>query len=85
MWRDGSTAQTELTATRNNKRPRKCHWGIFDPFALGAKLALRFSSGLTANAELLLPNNIHALRMLKDRRDLSILGADDGDALYPHP
>ena len=57
---------------------------MFDLSAFGAESARHFSSGLTANPELLLPNNIHAPRMLKDRRALLILGADAGDALYPH-
>src|SRR5258708_348380 len=83
-WLFGSTAQTEFTAERNNKRQRKCHRGMFDLSAFGAESARHFLSGLTPNPVLLLPKNIHAPRMLKDRRALLILGANAGDALYPH-
>jgi hypothetical protein len=58
MWRDGSTAQTQFTAKRNNKRQRKFHPGMFALSAFGAEPARRFSSGLMANAELLLPKKI---------------------------
>jgi hypothetical protein len=55
MWRVGSTAQTEVTAKRNNKRQGKYRRRVFDLAAFVAESALRFSSGLTANAEFLLP------------------------------
>src|SRR5260370_32509767 len=70
MWRDGSTAQTELTAKRNNMRQRKGHSAMFGHSAFVAESARGFSSGLTANPVLLLPKNIHEPRMLKDRRAL---------------
>jgi hypothetical protein len=68
MWRDGSTAQTEFTEKSNAKRERKCHRGMFDLSAFGAEAARHFLSGLTPNPEFLLPNDIHAPRMLQDRR-----------------
>jgi hypothetical protein len=55
MWRDGSTAQTRFTAKKNNKRQRKAHRGMFALSALEAEPARYFSSGVTANPELLLP------------------------------
>src|SRR6267154_3426936 len=58
MWRDGSTAQTQFTAKRNNKRQRNSHRGMFGLSAFGAEPARRFSSGLMANPELLLSRKI---------------------------
>jgi hypothetical protein len=53
IWRLGSTAQTNFTAKKNNKRHRKCLSGLFDLSAFRAESARRLSSGFTANTELL--------------------------------
>jgi hypothetical protein len=59
MWRDESTAQTRFTAKKNNKKQRKAQPGMFALSVLGAEPARYFSSGVTANPELLLPKKIH--------------------------
>src|SRR5260370_8960869 len=71
MWRDGSTAQTELTEKSNNMRQRKGHSAMFGHSAFAAESARCFLSGLTANPERFLPMNIRAPRMLKDGRGSS--------------
>jgi hypothetical protein len=61
MWRVGSTAETVLTAKKNNKMESKYQCRTFNLSALEAEFARRLSSGLKANPELLLPNNIDKL------------------------